>query len=161
MHVTPLSKKGSRLNRANYRPLSLTSIIRKIMEKIIKDEIINHLIKHNLINKHQHRFVYNKACVTNLLETMDLLTKLLLDKESFYLLLNDFEKAFDKVSHNRLSKKLDGNGISDKLLNWLNSFFSNRKLKGKSGVNLSQKGSKSIADSFKDPYWGHCFLLHL
>ena len=56
-NVTPLFKKGSRLNPANYRPISLTSVTGKIMEKIIKDEIMEHLIKHNLINKHQHGFV--------------------------------------------------------------------------------------------------------
>ena len=137
-NVTPLFKKGSRLNPANYRPISLTSVTGKIMEKIIKDEIMEHLIKHNLINKHQYGFVYNKACVTNLLETMDLLTKLLSDKESFDLLLLDFEKAFDKVSHSRLSIKLTGHGISGKLLAWLNSFLSNRKQRVILGEFLSE-----------------------
>ena len=66
---------------------------------------MEHLIKHNLINNYEHGFVYNKACVT-LPETMDLLTKLLSDKESFDHLLLDFEKAFDKVSHSLLSIKL-------------------------------------------------------
>ena len=69
---------------------------------------------------------------------MDLLTKLLSDKESFDLLLLDFEKAFDKVSHSRLSIKLAGHGISGKLLAWLNSFLSNRKQRVILGEFLSE-----------------------
>ena len=68
-----------------------------------------------------------KSCLTNLLETMDLLTKLLSEKESFDLLLLDFEKAFEKVVHKHLNIKLAGYGISGKLLNWLKSFLTNRK----------------------------------
>ena len=71
--------------------------------------------------------LYNKACNTNLLETMDTLTKLLADKESFDLLLLDFAKAFDKVAHKRLNLKLSGYGICGKLLAWLKPFLSGRK----------------------------------
>ena len=126
-NVTPLFKKGSRSEPANYKPISLTSILCKLMEKMIKDELMQYLIKHNLINKQQHGFVYNKACNTNLLETMDTLTKLLADKESFDLLLLDFAKAFDKVAHKRLNLKLSGYGICGKLLAWLKAFLSGRK----------------------------------
>ena len=74
---------------------------------MIKDELMQYLDKNNLINKQQHGFVSNKAFNTNLLETIDLLTKLLADKESFDLLLLDFAKAFDVVSHQRLLIKLE------------------------------------------------------
>ena len=126
-NVTPLFKKGSRSEPANYRPISLTSVICKLMEKIIKDEVMQYLNKHKLINKQQHGFVYNKACNTNLLETMDTLTKLLADKESFDMLLLDFAKAFDKVAHKRLNLKLSGYGICGKLLAWLKAFLTGRK----------------------------------
>ena len=52
-NVTPLFKKGSRSEPANYRPISLTSVICKLMEKIIKDEVMQYLNKHKLINEHQ------------------------------------------------------------------------------------------------------------
>ena len=106
---------------------SLTSVICKVMEKIIKDELMQYLNKNNLINEQQHGFVYNKACNTNLLETMDILTKLLADKEAFDLLLLDFAKAFDKVARKRLNLKLSGYGICGKLLAWLKAFLSGRK----------------------------------
>jgi gas vesicle protein len=126
-NVTPIYKKGTRLNPANYRPISLTSILCKLMEKIIKDDLTNYLNKNNLINKQQHGFVNNKACNTNLLETMDILTKLQSQKKNVDLLLLDFSKAFDKVAHRRLFIKLEAYGISGKLLKWLKSFLSNRR----------------------------------
>ncbi len=126
-NVTPLFKKGSRLDPANYRPISLTSILCKVMEKMIKDELMQYLNKNSLINKQQHGFVNNKACNTNLLETIDLLTKLLADKESFDLLLLDFAKAFDVVSHQRLLIKLEAYGINGNLLLWLKAFLKNRR----------------------------------
>ena len=73
------------------------------MEKIIKDELMQFLNQNKLIDKQQHDFVYNKACITNLLEAMDILTKLIANKESFDMLLLDLEKAFGKVSHKRLN----------------------------------------------------------
>ena len=139
-NVTPIFKKGSRSDPANYRPISLTSVICKLMEKIIKDELMDYLNKNKLINKQQHGFVYKKACNTNLLETMDLLTKLLSDKDAFDLLLLDFAKAFDKVAHKRLNLKLSGYGICGKLLNWLKAFLTDRKQRVILGESVSKWG---------------------
>jgi hypothetical protein len=60
------------------------------MERIIRDEIMNYLLQHNLIVKQQHGFVNNKNCSTNLLETIDLITKALADGFSVDELLLDF-----------------------------------------------------------------------
>ena len=67
------------------------------MERIIRDEIMNYLLQHNLIVKQQNGFVNNKNCSTNLLETIDLITKALADGFSVDELLLDFAKAFDSV----------------------------------------------------------------
>ena len=66
-HVTPLFKKGSKCECKNYRPVSLTSILCKILESIIKDSIHEHLIKYNLIKNSQHGFRRGKSCLSNLL----------------------------------------------------------------------------------------------
>lgn len=101
---------------------------------------MDYLNKNKLINKQQHGFVYKKACNTNLLETMDLLTKLLSDKDAFDLLLLDFAKAFDKVAHKRLNLKLSGYGICGKLLNWLKAFLTDRKQRVILGESVSKWG---------------------
>ena len=62
-------KKGSRLEKSNYRPVSLTSTICKILESIIRDKIMKYLQLNRLIVPSQHGFVRKKACLTNYLET--------------------------------------------------------------------------------------------
>ena len=66
--ITALFKKGNRSDPGNYRPVSLTSIICKIMGSIIKDKIVEHLQKFNLLNDSQRGFMQGKSCLTNLLE---------------------------------------------------------------------------------------------
>ena len=66
-NVTPIFKKGSKNSPENYRPISLTSIPCKLMESIIKDGVINYLLRYQLIKNTQHGFMSNKSCTTNLL----------------------------------------------------------------------------------------------
>ena len=81
----------------NYRPVSLTSVPCKMVESMIKDELMKHLEQNNLIRGSQHGFMSGKSCATNLIQFMDKVKKIV-DKGSnadlFYL---DFAKAFDKV----------------------------------------------------------------
>src|SRR3989442_876372 len=65
--VAPLHKKGSREKPENYRPVSLTSIVGKLLESILKDSIVAHLDQYNLIVRSQHGFTRGKSCLTNLL----------------------------------------------------------------------------------------------
>ncbi|XP_004208428.2 uncharacterized protein LOC101237181 [Hydra vulgaris] len=114
-NVTPLFKNGSRLDPGNYRPISLTSVVCKVMERILRDTMVNHLVEHSLISKNQHGFVNKKACVTNLLESIDMMSKALSDKISMDVAFIDFSKAFDMVSHKRLIYKLEAYGFTGNL----------------------------------------------
>ena len=126
-NVTPIHKKGSKYLCENYRPISLTSILCKLLEKIIKTALFGHLYQHRLLCKNQHGFVSRKACSTNLLETSDMLTYSLAKGLGVDLILLDFAKAFDKVSHEFLIHKLRCYGISGKLLSWIKNFLFLRK----------------------------------
>ena len=66
-NIIPLFKKCSRNMSVNYRPVSLTSVICKLLESIIRDHMMDFLIKHKLINPSQHGFLKAKSCLTNLL----------------------------------------------------------------------------------------------
>jgi len=101
-NVTPIFKKGSRLDPSNYRPVSLTSVVCKVLESIIRYRIMHHLIKNKLIIDQQHGFVPRKACVTNLLETVDYITNNMHHRTPTDIIFLDFAKAFDKVSHCKL-----------------------------------------------------------
>ena len=74
-NIIPLFKKGSRSKAVNYRPVSLTSVICKLLESIIRDHIMDFLIKHKLINSSQHGFLKSKSCLTNLLCFFEEVTK--------------------------------------------------------------------------------------
>ena len=63
-HIASVHKKGSKLDHANYRHVSLTSIICKIMEKLIRKRLINHLDKNNFIVDNQHGFRSKHSCET-------------------------------------------------------------------------------------------------
>ena len=66
-NIIPLFKKGSRNKSVNYRPGSLTSVIYKVLETIIRDHMMDILIKHQLINPSQHGFLKARTCLTNVL----------------------------------------------------------------------------------------------
>jgi len=125
--VSPLFKKGSKAKPENYRPVSLTSIIGKILESIIKDQIASHLDHFNLIQKSQHGFTKGKSCLTNLLEFLEGVTSDLDDGNSVDLVYLDFAKAFDKVPHRRLAKKLEAHGIGGCILQWIENWLSKRR----------------------------------
>ena len=97
-------KKGKRSEPGNYRPVSLTSILCKILESMIKDKIVEHLQVFNLINDSQHGFMKGRSCLTNLLEYLETVTKLLDEGVPVDVIYLDFSKAFDKVPHARLLK---------------------------------------------------------
>jgi hypothetical protein len=126
-NITPLYKKGDKYDPLNYRPISLTSICCKVMERILREIIMDHIICNNLLTNHQHGFVNNKSCLTNLIETLDIVTETLSRGFNSILVYLDFAKAFDSVQHQLLMHKLAAYGINGKLFNWIKEFLSNRR----------------------------------
>ena len=125
--VTPIHKKGSRNNPKNYRPISLTSVICRLLESIIKDKLLEFLHKNSLIAPSQHGFVPRKSTATQLLVTLNEWTKKYDKGDNLNVIYTDFSKAFDRVSHKKLIQVLYSFGVKGKLLEWLNSFLTNRK----------------------------------
>jgi len=125
--VVPLFKKGKKEKCENYRPVSLTCIICKILESIIKDKLIEHFDKYKLIRDSQHGFTKNRSCLTNLLDFFETVTKNLDDGDPVDLVYLDFAKAFDKVPYQRLFLKLESLGIQGKVLDWIKEWLANRK----------------------------------
>ena len=70
-NITLLFKKGSRNKPDNYRPLSLTSVVCKLLQTLIRDHMLEFLIKHELINTSQHGFLKARSCLTNLLRFLE------------------------------------------------------------------------------------------
>ena len=74
-NITPLLKKGSRNKPENYRPVSLTSVVYKLLETLIRDHMVEFLVKYKLINTSQHGFLKARSCLTNLLCFFEEITK--------------------------------------------------------------------------------------
>ena len=126
--MTALFKKGTKSKPGNYRPVSLTSIPCKIMEKIIQEALFQHLDENKFLSECQHGFVTGRSCVTNLLWVLRDWTSSL-DKsapvDAIY--LHDFAKAFDSVPHERLLRKLESYGVSGLVKDWVKDFLSSRQ----------------------------------
>ena len=125
--ITPIFKKGSRTDPSNYHPISLTCICCKIFEHIFSLSITKHLNTFNIICKEQHGFRKHHSCETQLLEAVNDLTSNLNANIQTDLLLLDFSKAFDTVSHKRLLSKLSHYGINGQIFSWIKDFLLDRK----------------------------------
>ena len=86
--------------------MSLTSVICKLLDKLTKDHTVDLFVKHNLINPSQHGFLKARSCLTNMLCFLEDITKWVDDGSPVDIIYLDFQKAFDKVPHQRLLLKL-------------------------------------------------------
>ena len=109
--ITAIYKKGTKSSPNNYRPVSITSIISKVMESIVRDAILSHMIKDNILSDPQHGFVPGRDCMTQMLLCLEDWTTMLEENEVFDVIYTDFAKAFDSVAHQRLLVKLESIGI--------------------------------------------------
>ena len=96
---------------ANYRPVSLTSVFGKIMERVIAADMTDYLLQKNLLNTRQHGFLSKRSTLTNLLESFDDWTISIENKLPNRVAYIDFSRAFDSVSHPKLLHKLKSYGI--------------------------------------------------
>lgn len=125
-NVTAIFKSGEKINPENYRPISLTSVVCKLLERLIRDSLLEHMISNDFFSPFQHGFIPGKSCVTQLLETLEEITEAIeqgFDVDIIYL---DFCKAFDKIPHRRLMKKIWAYGIRGKTYKWIEEFLKNR-----------------------------------
>ena len=126
-NVTPIHKKGIKSDVNNYRPISLTSTICKVMERIVRKNILNHMLDNNLISKVQHGFLPGRSCSTQLLEMLDKCTEILDKGGSVDIIYLDLAKAFDTVPHRRLLMKLRSYGVGGRVVDWLGDFLIGRQ----------------------------------
>lgn len=126
-HVSPIFKKGGRSEVGNYRPVSLTSVVCKVLESIIKDKIMLFMTQNELFCKQQFGFLSGRSTCLQLLKVMEDWTRILDEGGQVDSVYFDFQKAFDKVSHQHLLKKLAAYNIHLTIAGWISSFLKSRK----------------------------------
>ena len=127
--VVPIFKKGSRYDPLNYRPISLTSVPGKCMERLICREIHQFLEANEVLSDEQFGFRPGRSTDDQLLLTYNDITKSLDGGLVSDLILFDFSKAFDMVCHSVLLEKLSCLGFRDQVIDWIRDFLVGRTMK--------------------------------
>ena len=125
--IFPIHKGGERTEPANYRPVSLTSHLMKTMERVVKRYLVANLEANNKLNDAQHGFRQRRSCLSQLLQHYDKVLGLLEEGDNVDVVYLDFAKAFDKVDHGLLLRKMKKMGITGKLGKWILNFLLKRK----------------------------------
>jgi hypothetical protein len=124
--VIPNFKTGDHAECDNYRPISLLSSISKVLEKIVAEKLIEHLLSNDLIYMHQYGFLPNRSAEQNLIQIVNYISDALNENMYCVGIFLDLKKAFDVCSHEILLKKLKKMGIQGIAYEWFASYLSNR-----------------------------------
>ena len=125
-NVVPIYKSGDRALATNYRPVSLTSIVVRSLERLIHKHMI-FLTDQSLLCDNQHGFRKYRSCLTQLLQLLHRWFSTLDKHGAVDVLFLDFSKAFDNVFHHHLFLKLNTYGIKGQLLGWIRNLLVGRK----------------------------------
>ncbi|XP_065557572.1 uncharacterized protein LOC136025468 [Artemia franciscana] len=139
-NITPVFKKGYRSKLENYQPISLTSVVVKLLERIVYGSILKHLTTNKILSPKQHGFQSGKSIETNFLESYEEITDLIDHRHPVDLLLLDFAKAFDRVPYSRLHSKISAIGNNQAVVDWMMNFL----IKCKQKVRLFATDGKPI-----------------
>ena len=124
-NVVPVPKKGDIHEISNYRPISLLSLVSKLLEQVVHIHV-SEFVQSSLSDL-QHGFRRKRSCTTQLLRVFhDVGMALDSGKEADMIYL-DFSKAFDSVSHPKLLFKLEQHGISGTLFKWFTDYLNERR----------------------------------
>ena len=138
-YITPIHKGGSKQDPAQYRPVSLTSHIMKIFERVLKKHILKHLVDNNKFNNGQHGFVPGRGTQTQLLSHLNDIFEAYMEGKRLDSVFLDFAKAFDKVDHQILLEKVKKHKISGKIGRWIQEFLKDRKFRVVANGNMSEE----------------------
>ena len=125
-HVVPVFKKGTKADVENYRPISLTCLVMKIFEKLVRNEIMSRC--QDKINQKQHGFLPGKSCITQMIPFCEDLSVTINDLSTVDVIYFDFAKAFDSVNHDVILHKLKHEfNIDGIMLKFICTYLEGRK----------------------------------
>ncbi|KAK4826398.1 hypothetical protein QYF61_008685 [Mycteria americana] len=125
-NVMPIYKKGRKEDPENYRPVSLTSVPGKIMERFILSPLNRHVQANQGIRPSQHGFMKGRSCLTNFISFYNQVTRPVDEGKAVAVIYLDFSKAFDTNSHSILLEKLVAHGLGKCILRWVKNWLDGR-----------------------------------
>ena len=124
--VKPLHKGGSRDALSNYRPISLLPVTSKVLESVIRDQVMSHLLDHNLLSPWQSGFRPGHSTTTTLLHVTSEWYSALDQGFIVGAVFLDIAKAFDTVNHTLLLSRLADLGFDHATCEWFSCYLRDR-----------------------------------
>jgi len=125
--ISAIYKKGNKTLASNYRPVSLTSVICKVMEKLVTEHLINYFNNNKFFTKKQYGFIAGRSTSLQLLRVLEEWTEAVDNGKGVDCIYMDYQKAFDTVPHKRLINKLKAYKIGNNMIDWIENYLSGRK----------------------------------
>ena len=123
--MTCIFKSGDKTKA--YRPISITSILCRVLESIVKEVIMSHCNDSQIFSDAQYGFRPRQVCIIQLLKVFDDWSRYIDSDIPVDTIFLDFRKAFDSVPHKRLLMKIEKLGINGNILKWVTDFLHNRQ----------------------------------
>jgi len=121
--LTHIYKNGQKEDPGKYRPVSLTPVTGKIMERFILSALTRHVKENQGIRPSQHGFMKVRSCFTNLISFYDRVTHLVDEEKSADIIYLDFSKALDTVPHSILLEKQAAHVLHGCTLCWIKNWL--------------------------------------
>ena len=143
--MVPIHKKGKDRTKAeSYRPISLTSCVGKLLERMINTRLVWHLEKNNIITPEQAGFRQHRSTEDQVTYIAQKIEDGLQDKQHTLTVWIDLEKAYDKVWKDGLRRKLQKSGVTGYMYQWISQYLNNRK--ARVHVNGSYSRKKTLRE---------------
>ena len=145
--VCPIGKIPNPVEKGDYRPISILPVLSKIFEKIVLQQLLEHIESHNIYKDTLTGFRKSYSTGNALLKLRDDIKKSMNAREITIVVLVDFSKAFDTIAHDVLISKMHKQGFSKSFLKWTMSYLSNRR----QFVQIDANKSTELPTSFGVP----------
>ena len=138
--VRPLYKKGKNAEPENYRPVSLLPVLSRIIERVVYNQLIEHLEKHDVLYEYQSDFQNKHSVNTCIAHLSNKILKGSESGKSTGMILIDLQKAFDTLDHDILLNKMKYLGFTSKTIDWFGSYLKKRSIVVSLDKTLSETG---------------------
>ena len=138
--IIPIVKPGKQADSpSSYRPIALTSVLCKIMERMITDRLVDKLEKGGFFVTHQSGFRQGRSTMDAVLSLDMDIKKAMANKEAVVAVFLEIEKAYDMLWKEGLQITIYDAGIRGRMFNWIRNFLCNRSIQVRIGSELSDE----------------------
>ena len=124
--IVPLPKVPHPKTASDLRPVALTPLPGKLMERLICSRLQGWLSDNGVLSEAQHGFRKKKSTISAIVSLLDAIYKNINNNNNSYIIYLDLKKAFDTISHEKMIKKLEALGLDGLTLGWFNSYLLDR-----------------------------------